>query len=97
MFSLFLSSFVYPVVAHWVWDPKGWLNSMGMIDFAGCSAVHLVGGSAALIGAILCGPRIERFRVVSGKRIAVDQSVANPTHSILGTYALHSLTGLYPC
>jgi Amt family ammonium transporter len=84
-YSFFMSAFIYPVVVHWVWTPNGWLRTLGMIDFAGVSVVHLVGGIAALVGAVMCGPRIERFRYEGGKRIAVEQPVSNPTHSILGT------------
>ena len=60
-YAFLLTSFVYPVVSHWVWDANGWLNSRGVIDFAGCSVVHMVGGIAGLVGAIIVGPRIGRF------------------------------------
>eukprot|EP00172_Hildenbrandia_rubra_P001325 Plantae.Rhodophyta-Hildenbrandia_rubra.ctg18655.p1 GENE.Plantae.Rhodophyta-Hildenbrandia_rubra.ctg18655~~Plantae.Rhodophyta-Hildenbrandia_rubra.ctg18655.p1 ORF type:complete len:522 (-),score=80.14 Plantae.Rhodophyta-Hildenbrandia_rubra.ctg18655:723-2288(-) len=63
-YAFFLTSFVYPVVSHWVWDANvnvGWLNNLGVIDFAGCTVVHMVGGFAGLAGAIIVGPRIGRF------------------------------------
>ena len=59
-YAFLLTSFVYPVVSHWVWG-GGFLSEWGVIDFAGCSVVHMVGGVAGLVGAILVGPRIGRF------------------------------------
>mmetsp|Transcript_2810 Transcript_2810/g.8576 ORF Transcript_2810/g.8576 Transcript_2810/m.8576 type:complete len:508 (-) Transcript_2810:164-1687(-) len=62
-YAFFLTSFVYPVVSHWVWG-GGWLGSLfevGVIDFAGCSVVHMVGGFAGLMGAAIVGPRMGRF------------------------------------
>lgn len=64
-YAFFLSSFVYPVVSHWVWG-GGFLSDLfgkgrGVIDFAGCAVVHMVGGIAGLVGAIMVGPRIGRF------------------------------------
>ena len=68
-YSAVLTGFVYPVVAHWVWSGDGWLSAflhdpwldVGVIDFAGCGVVHMVGGAAAGIGAYVLGPRIGRF------------------------------------
>ena len=63
-YAFFLTSFVYPVVSHWVWDGSGWMTTLfgvGVVDFAGCSVVHMVGGVAGIIGAIIVGPRIGRF------------------------------------
>jgi Amt family ammonium transporter len=59
-----LISFVYPVVAHWVWSTGGWAvlgAPMGVIDFAGSGVVHLVGGTAALVTSVYLGPRSGRF------------------------------------
>jgi Amt family ammonium transporter len=47
---------VYAPVAHWVWG-GGWLQAMGVMDFAGGLVVHLSAGSSALVVAILLGPR----------------------------------------
>lgn len=61
-YSFFLSAFIYPVVVHWVWDADGWLFGNGFIDFAGSGVVHMVGGFAALAGAIIVKPRTGRFQ-----------------------------------
>jgi Amt family ammonium transporter len=68
VFCLFMSMFVYPIFGNWVWG-GGWLAQLGSqfglghghVDFAGSSVVHLVGGVAALAGAIIIGPRIGKF------------------------------------
>ncbi len=51
------SVLVYAPVAHWVWEPGGWLARMGMLDFAGGSVVHINAGIAGLVGAYVLGPR----------------------------------------
>jgi Amt family ammonium transporter len=66
--SLWVAMFIYPVLAGWVWG-GGWLANLGRtmgwgngaVDFAGSGAVHTIGGSIALAGAIVIGPRIGRF------------------------------------
>lgn len=60
IFSVILSALIYPVSGHWIWG-GGWLSEMGFHDFAGSTAVHMVGGVAALIGAKLLGPRIGKY------------------------------------
>ena len=52
-----MTGFVYPVVVAWTWG-KGWLDHLGFVDFAGSGVVHLVGGTAAFIGAYYVGERI---------------------------------------
>ena len=61
-YSLIITAFIYPVAGHWIWG-GGWLSTLKtpMIDFAGSTVVHSVGGWAALAGAIVLGPRIGRF------------------------------------
>jgi Amt family ammonium transporter len=61
IFSLLLVAFMYPVTGHWIWG-GGVLASKGFLDFAGSSAVHSVGGWAALTGAIILGPRLGKYR-----------------------------------
>jgi len=48
---------VYAPIAHWVWEPGGWLAQMGALDFAGGSVVHINAGAAALVCAYALGPR----------------------------------------
>ena len=60
-YSVFITALIYPVVGHWIWG-GGWLGSkLGMIDFAGSTVVHSVGGWAALVGAWLLGPRLGKY------------------------------------
>ena len=56
----FISLIIYPVSGHWVWG-GGWLAQLGFHDFAGSTAVHMVGGICALIGAAIIGPRIGKY------------------------------------
>lgn len=58
--SLLLSLIVYPISGHWIWG-GGWLASLGFHDFAGSTAVHMVGGIAAFVGAAIVGPRIGKY------------------------------------
>jgi Amt family ammonium transporter len=51
------SVLVYPVVAHWVFSPEGWLNRLGALDFAGGAVVHINAGAAALALVLLLGKR----------------------------------------
>jgi ammonium transporter, Amt family len=59
--SAALSLIVYPLWGHWVWNSEGWLRRLGFHDFAGSSAVHMVGGMVSLAGIIHLGPRLGRF------------------------------------
>ncbi|XP_078492621.1 ammonium transporter 2 [Ciona intestinalis] len=66
VYCTFLTGFVYPVIVHWCWTDIGWLQygtgtGLKYIDYAGSGVVHLTGGTAALVGAIILGPRIGRF------------------------------------
>lgn len=84
IYSLIISAFIYPVSGHWIWG-GGWLSELGFHDFAGSTAVHMVGGVAALIGAKILGPRI-------GKYTKEGKSRAIPGHSLtlgaLGVFIL---------
>ena len=83
LFSFAMVGLIYPVVGHWIWG-GGWLAKMGMLDFAGSSVVHSIGGWAALSGAWLLGPRIGKYR--DGKVMPI------PGHSMtsatLGVFVL---------
>ena len=52
------SVLVYAPIAHWVWEPGGWLASMGVLDFAGGSVVHINAGVSGLVCAYFLGPRV---------------------------------------
>lgn len=84
VYSMVISAVIYPVSGHWIWG-GGWLSQMGFHDFAGSTAVHMVGGVASLIGAKILGPRI-------GKYDKNGKSKAIPGHSItlgaLGVFIL---------
>jgi Amt family ammonium transporter len=92
VYGFFMSMFIYPIYACWVWG-GGWLSDLGAnfglghghVDFAGSSVVHMVGGVAALAGAIVIGPRIGKF-TRDGKPVAI------PGHhlpmAIVGTFIL---------
>ena len=90
LYSIFISAFIYPVEAGWVWNGQGWLASMGFIDFAGSAAIHMVGGISAFIGAAMLGARIGKYSIdkKTGKKVAH----AIPGHSItlgaLGVFIL---------
>ena len=60
VYSACISVFIYPITGHWIWG-GGWLSSIGFHDFAGSTAVHMVGGICALVGAKIVGPRIGKY------------------------------------
>jgi ammonium transporter, Amt family len=60
VFAAILGGFIYPIQMGWEWG-GGWLDALGFSDFAGSTLVHACGGSAALAGVILIGPRLGRF------------------------------------
>ncbi len=84
LYSLLVTMLVYPVVGHWIWG-GGWLATLEtpFVDFAGSTVVHSVGGWVGLVGAIILGPRLNRFG---------PDGVPMPGHSMalasLGTFIL---------
>lgn len=60
IYSAVISAIVYPISGHWIWG-GGWLSQLGFHDFAGSTAVHMVGGVTACIGAKILGPRIGKY------------------------------------
>ena len=84
IYSLMISLVVYPVSGHWIWG-GGFISQMGFHDFAGSCAVHMVGGVAALIGAIILGPRIGKY-TKGGKSKAIPGH--NLTVGALGVFIL---------
>lgn len=97
-YSIMLSGWVYPVVAHQIWSPNGFLSALnvkplwgvGMMDFAGSGVVHVTGGITALFAAIILGPRRGRFHDDAGRRLETPRVFAK--HSValqmLGTFIL---------
>ncbi len=69
VYSFFIAMFTYPLYANWIWG-GGWLSQLGrnfglghgVLDFAGSSVVHMVGGVSALAGAIVLGARMGKFK-----------------------------------
>lgn len=60
IYSVIISAIIYPISGHWIWG-GGWLAQLGFHDFAGSTAVHMVGGVCAFIGAKILGPRIGKY------------------------------------
>lgn len=61
IYSVIISALIYPISGHWIWNEGGFLHQMGFHDLAGSTAVHLVGGTAALVGAKILGPRTGKY------------------------------------
>jgi len=84
LYSVAISAIIYPISGHWIWG-GGWLGEMGFHDFAGSTAVHMVGGVAAFWGAKIIGPRVGKYDK-DGKAKAI------PGHSLtlgaLGVFIL---------
>ena len=57
IFMILWSTLIYMPIAHWVWNPNGWLRSLGAIDFAGGIVVHISAGLSALAAALVIGRR----------------------------------------
>mmetsp|Transcript_8401 Transcript_8401/g.18395 ORF Transcript_8401/g.18395 Transcript_8401/m.18395 type:complete len:582 (+) Transcript_8401:214-1959(+) len=98
-YSVFLTSFVYPVVVRSIWNTEGFLSShnddnsisdvgVGVIDFSGGLVVHVTGGLTALIAAYILGPRKGRFVEVDGKWKCRDFPGHSVALKVLGTLIL---------
>lgn len=84
IYSAAISLLIYPVSGHWIWG-GGWLSQMGFHDFAGSTAVHMVGGICAMIGAKILGPSIGKYDK-NGKPQAILGH--NLTFAALGVFIL---------
>ncbi|MEI6578735.1 MAG: ammonium transporter, partial [Eubacteriales bacterium] len=84
IFSVIMSTVIYPISGHWIWG-GGWLAQLGLHDFAGSTATPLGGGTSAIVGAAILGPRIGKY-TKEGKARAI------PGHSLtlgaLGVFIL---------
>jgi Amt family ammonium transporter len=75
-YSVAISAIIYPISGHWIWG-GGWLQELGFHDFAGSTAVHMVGGVCAAVGAKILGPRIGKYgkdgkpRAILGHNLAM--------------------------
>lgn len=82
VYSLVVTVVIYPLVGHWTWG-GGWLADLGFIDFAGSTIVHSTGAWVGLMGAVILGPRLNRFG---------PDGIPMPGHSMtlasLGTFIL---------
>lgn len=90
-------TFTYPIAAHWVWSPNGWasgsalrpvadrLFDVGVIDVAGGSVIHLIGGVTALVASLVLGPRIRRFGKAGNSKPV---EMKNAAYATLGVVTL---------
>lgn len=84
LYSILISAVIYPISGHWIWG-GGWLAQLGFHDFAGSTAVHMVGGVAALVGAKMLGPRIGKYDKNGKPRAIMGHSL---TLGALGVFIL---------
>ena len=92
MMGLWVSMFIYPLIGGWVWG-GGWLQNLGRtmslgngaVDFAGSGVVHMIGGTIALVGALVIGPRIGKFNADGTANTIPGHSMAL---GVLGTIIL---------
>ena len=80
IFIIIWATVIYSPIAHWVWNPEGWLGNLGAIDFAGGTVVHISAGLSALAAAL-----------VIGRREGIDKEEPTPSnipYVILGTALL---------
>ena len=84
IYSAAISLFIYPISGHWIWG-GGWLSQLGFHDFAGSTAVHMVGGICACIGAWMLGPRIGKYDKDGKPRAILGHNI---TFAALGVFIL---------
>lgn len=84
IYSAAISLFIYPISGHWIWG-GGWLAQLGFHDFAGSTAVHMVGGICACIGAWILGPRIGKYDKDGKPRAILGHNI---TFAALGVFIL---------
>ena len=91
VYSMVISGLIYPVVVHWQWG-GGWLYQLStpFHDFAGSTLVHMTGGVAALMGAMILGPRLGKYGPDGKPRAILGHNIP---FAVLGTFIL--LVGWY--
>lgn len=97
-YSLLLTGFVYPIIAHAIWSENGFLSpklvnplfGTGVIDFAGSGVVHVTGGITALIASKILGPRKDRFHDLDGLPFDKPHKLKghSPSLQVLGTFIM---------
>lgn len=110
VYSTLLTGFIYPVVVCWCWNAEGtfsaWtedtdhlLFDCGVVDFAGSGVVHMTGGVAALVGAIIVGPRLGRFGANGEVKDLPQQNAVLQTLGLFilwfGWYGFNGVSTLY--
>ena len=75
IYSAVMSAVVYPISGCWIWNANGWIAQLGFHDFAGGTAVHLLGGSAAFAGAAVLGARIGKYDKKKKSRAILGQNI----------------------
>lgn len=81
LMTALVSSTIYPLSGHWIWNHDGWLAKLGFVDFAGSTAVHSVGGWLSLAAVLIIGPRIGRFS--TNTPLASSHSLGTATFGVL--------------
>jgi Amt family ammonium transporter len=90
IFIVLWSTLIYAPIAHWVWNPNGWLHDLGAIDFAGGLVVHVSAGLSALAAALVvgrrkdCGIPWKEHMKASQKETATEYKPTNIPFVILG-------------
>jgi Amt family ammonium transporter len=81
VFSLVITGVLYPITGHWIWG-GGWLAGRGMLDFAGSTVVHSVGGWSALAGVLLLGPRTGKYKPDGSARPIFGHNMSTATMGV---------------
>ncbi|KAG5673240.1 hypothetical protein PVAND_003303 [Polypedilum vanderplanki] len=87
LFSL-INTVVYCIPAGWIWSENGFLRNLGVVDIAGSGPVHLLGGASAFAGAVMLGPRLNRYDRTSDKPTS-SLPMGNPINACVGLFFLY--------
>jgi ammonium transporter, Amt family len=95
IFMVLWSTLIYMPIAHWVWNPQGWLHNLGAIDFAGGIVVHISAGLSALAAALVVGrrkgcavPWKEHMQAIDKKDHSTEFKPTNIPYVLLGAALL---------
>lgn len=64
VFAFCWGTLVYDPIVTWAWNPRGWANKMGALDFAGGTPVHISSGTTALVYSFMLGSRKKKNKAV---------------------------------